>query len=404
MESVVVVGAGAAGVAVAEGLRRRGFAGSIAVVGQERARPYDRPPLSKQVLAGSWPPERATLLSDEREQGLGVAWHLGRRACSLQRERREVVLDDGESLGFDHLVIATGVMPRTLPAVDLTGVHVLRTLEDALAIRARLGTGARLAVIGGGFLGLETAATARALGAEVTVVEPLQHPLAQRLSHPVAARIVALHEQHGVRMMSGISVARLAADRDGPAFPFEESGAEPQAPRPVRAVHLTDGTILDVDLVLVAIGCRPAVDWLDDSGVMLDNGVVCDEYCSAGPGVWAAGDVARWLHPRLGRHVRLEHRMNANEQGLAVAKNILGAREPFAPIPFFWTDAYDVKVQVWGAIPDHADPILEPGDDIDADSFVVTFRDPDAGRLVGALGWNAMQWMPRYRAEIAATW
>ncbi len=402
---VVVVGAGAASVAVAEGLRRRGFAGSIAVVGEESIRPYDRPPLSKQILAGTWAPERAVLLSEAREQGLELEWHLGRRASGCDREQGAVLLDDGGSLRYDHLVIATGVTPRTIPSVDLSGVYVLRTLDDALALRARLERGTRLVVVGGGFLGLETAATARMLGAEVTVVEPLDAPLAQRLSAPVAARLVRLHEAHGVRVLRGVGVAALHAASPGPPFPFgEASGGEPGERRPVRTVQLTDGTVLDADLVLVAIGCRPAVEWLQGSGLILDDGVVCDERCSAGPGVWAAGDVARWLHPRLGRHVRLEHRMNANEQGQVVAKNILGGEEAFAPIPFFWTDQYDARVQVWGVIPHEAEPTVEPGLDLDSDSFVATFRDPGDQRVVGALGWNATRRLPGYRAQIAATW
>jgi 3-phenylpropionate/trans-cinnamate dioxygenase ferredoxin reductase component len=211
-----------------------------------------------------------------------------------------------------------------------------------------------------------------------------------------------VHRDHGVRVLTGVGVSAFHGARPDPAYPFLGSSGEPAEPAPVRAVELADGTSLDADVVLVAIGCAPCVDWLAGSGLELDDGVVCDEYCAAAPGVWAAGDVARWKHVALGRHVRLEHRMNAGEQGHAVAKNILGSPTPFSPVPFFWTDQYDVRIHVWGVVPEDATAQLSEGD-ADGDSFVVTFREP-GDRLVGVLGWNAAPRLRAYKQQIVETW
>lgn len=400
---VVVVGAGAAGLSVAAGLRRLGYRGPVTVVGEERHPPYDRPPLSKQVLAGAWPAERAYLMAGGRLEKLDVAWELAERAVGIDRKDRAVALSSGREIPYAQLVIATGVAPRTLPAPDLEGVHVLRTMDDAAALRERLAPGARLVVVGAGFLGLEVAATARRRGVAVTVVEPLQAPLADRLGELTARRLLRLHAENGVELATGLGVEAILGEHEPPPFPLEGAGGEPGGPEPVRRVRLSDGAIRDADAVLVAIGCQPQLDWLRGSGLELDDGIVCDGRCSAGEGVWAAGDVARWYHPRLQRHIRIEHRMNANEQGQAVAANIVGRGEDFAPVPFFWTDHYDVKVQVWGVIPAGAAAELVEGSE-DGDSFVVAFRERPGGRMVGALGWNAMRAMPRYRSEIAASW
>ncbi len=384
--SVVVVGAGAAGLAVAEVLRRREYPGVITIVGEEHDEPYDRPPLSKQVLRGDWEAEKIALLTAKRRDGLRASWLLGTRATALDVDRRVVTIDDGRELGYGAVVIATGVRPRTLPGADRAGIHVLRTLDHAVALRAAIGPSTRLVVVGAGFLGLEAAATARKLGAEVTVVEPLERPLASRLGAPVAERLLALHREHGVRVLTGTGVTAFHGD------PGERGH--------VREVELSDGARLAADAVLVAIGCAPAVDWLAGSGLDLDDGVVCDEHCRAAPGVWAAGDVASWHHPQVGR-VRLEHRMNANEQGRAVAANILGVPTAFCPVPFFWTDQYDVKVQVWGFVP--PDATVAPGyGTLEDDSFVVAFRASGSGELVGALGWNAAGRIAAYRDEISA--
>ena len=377
---VLVVGSGAAGVMSAQGLRRRGFEGEIALIGEEPAHSYDRPPLSKQVLSGAWAPERAVLLPGSRIDDLEVEFRHPLRAVRLDVEGRAVTTDDGAEHPYDELVIATGVRPRTLPSLGARA-HVLRTMEDAAGLRTALDGARHLAVVGGGFLGLEVASTARKLGIEVTVIEPLSEPLAGRLTIPVAERLLALHRANGVDLRTGVGVAGESGNR----------------------LSLTDGAELEADTVLVAIGCIPAVEWLEGSGLMIEDGVVCDEYCQAAPHVWAAGDVARWHHRGLERSLRVEHRMNANEQGATVAANILGAREPFAPIPFFWTDHYDVKVQVWGVLPPGVEPELAEGE-LDGERFVLTAADPGSGHVVGAIGWNSARSMVGYRAAIAENW
>jgi 3-phenylpropionate/trans-cinnamate dioxygenase ferredoxin reductase subunit len=377
---VLVVGSGAAGVMTAQGLRRRGFEGEIALIGEEPAHSYDRPPLSKQVLSGAWEPGKAVLMPAARIDDLGIDFRQPLRATGLDVEGRTVTTDDGGEHAYDELVIATGVRPRTLPSLG-ERAHVLRTMEDAAGLRAALDGARHLAIVGGGFLGLEVAATARKLGAEVTVIEPLAEPLAGRLTIPVAERLLALHRANGVDLRTGVGVNEMAGER----------------------LALSDGTALDTDAVLVAIGCEPAVEWLEGSGLAIEDGVLCDEYCQAAAHVWAAGDVARWHHRGLERSLRVEHRMNANEQGATVAANILGAGQAFTPIPFFWTDHYDVKIQVWGVLPPGIEPVLAEGE-LDGDRFVLTTSDPGSGHVVGAIGWNSARSMVAYRAVIAENW
>jgi 3-phenylpropionate/trans-cinnamate dioxygenase ferredoxin reductase subunit len=380
---VLIVGAGAAGIGGAAALRAGKFSGSIMLLGEEECAPYDRPPLSKQVLAGTWEPEKANLFSQMRLDALELEWRLGRRANSLDLAARRVTVNDGEEIPFDHLVLATGMRPRRLPGTDMAGVHVLRTLEDAIALKVAIVPAVELVIIGAGFLGLEVAATARQVGATVTVVEPVAEPLADRIGAEAASRLLALHRSQGVTILTGVSVTEIQNATKG-----EER---------VTGVQLHDGTVLPAQLVLVAIGCIPNTDFLEGSGLVIDDGVVCDEYCAAAPGVWAAGDVARWFHPVVGRHVRLEHRMNATEQANAVARNVLGHGEAFAPVPFFWTDHFDAKIQVAGFVPPGEEgEIVESSEN---GSFIQVFR--VANRLVGVLGWNSVKAMLPYRRELA---
>lgn len=383
---VVIVGASAAGMSVAGALRAGGFTGVIRIIGDETAIPYDRPPLTKQVLAGHWSPERAQLLSEPRLRALDLELHLGRRAVGLDVSERRIFTDDGVEHAYDALVVATGARPRSLPAGSLPGIHLLRTMDQALAFRDALVPSIRLVVVGGGFLGLEAAATARALGAEVTVVEPVTHPLASRLGRRAADRLIDLHERHGVEILAGVGVADWAG-----------------TPAGVSGVRLDDGRVLDAEVVLVAVGCTPCTDWLAGSGLRVADGLVCDEYCQAGPGVWAAGDVARWLHVGVGREIRLEHRTNAGEQGGAVARSILGERVPFDPVPFFWTDQYDVKIQVaglmseTGAADDTGNATDDTGNATD-DTFVEVFRSRELVSCV--LAWNAPRELVAHRRDL----
>jgi NADPH-dependent 2,4-dienoyl-CoA reductase/sulfur reductase-like enzyme len=357
---VLVVGASAAGLAAAETLRREGYDGEITLLGDESHPPYDRPPLSKQILAGQWEAERLALRAPEHLADLRLDLRLGAEATGLDPAAREVRLADGTSVGYDALVIATGVRPRRLPG---EGAHVLRTLGDALALRGDLGPGTRLVVVGAGFLGAEAAAVARGLGAEVTMLEPAPVPLAHAVGAEVGAVLAQAHLDHGVDLRTGVGVA--SAQRGG--------------------VRLASGEAVAADEVLVAIGAVPNTEWLEGSGLTIDNGVVCDEYCAAAPGVYAAGDVARWHNPLFETSMRIEHRTNAAEQGMAAARNLLrpDSAKPFAPVPYFWSDQYDMKIQAFGYLRGHEEiAVVEGG--YGEGRFLVAYRTGD--RVAGVLG------------------
>jgi 3-phenylpropionate/trans-cinnamate dioxygenase ferredoxin reductase subunit len=368
LDRVVVVGASAAGLTAAEALRREGFTGRLTIVGEERHAPYDRPPLSKQVLSGAWEPAKVALRREDALAGLDAEWLLGKSATGLDVEAGKVTLDDGQVLGYDGLVIATGVTPRALPqGHELAGVHLLRTLDDALALREGLLAARSVVVVGAGFLGAEAAAVAREMGLAVTLVDPLAAPMIRQLGPRLGALLAELHGRHGVDVRTGTGVTGL-------------NGVEGR----LTGVELDDGSTLAADLVLVAIGSVPAVGWLAGSGLSLGNGVDCDELCRAAPGVVAAGDVASWPHPELGR-VRVEHRMNATEQGTAAAKTLLGAGAEFRPVPYFWTDQYDVKIQAYGLPSQEAEFEVVAGDPADGRFAALYGVD---GRVTAALSWN----------------
>ncbi|MEU3645742.1 FAD-dependent oxidoreductase [Lentzea sp. NPDC034063] len=381
LERVVVVGASAAGVTTAETLRREGFTGRLTLVGDEKVLPYDRPPLSKQVLAGTWEPEKTVLRPDSAYVDHDIELKLGSAASGLDLARRTITLSNGEEIAYDGLVIATGTAPRTLPfGHDLAGVHVLRTIDDALALRGDLLRSSAVVVVGAGFLGTEAAASARRLGLDVTLVDLLPLPLVRQFGDRVASAIAELHLEQGVRLRTGTGVTALHGDIA------------------VSGVELTDGTVLRADVVLVAIGAAPATGWLDGSGVPVDDGVVCDATCRAVDGVYAAGDVARWFNPHFGGLMRVEHRMNATEQGMAVARALLGERTPFAPVPYFWTDQFDVKVQAYGVFPAGAEMSVVHGR-LDERKFVAHYV--VQGRVVGVLGWNMARQLRQDRQLIA---
>ncbi|WP_107122271.1 NAD(P)/FAD-dependent oxidoreductase [Streptomyces sp. DSM 15324] len=335
LDEIVVVGAGAAGATTAETLRRQGYEGRLTLVGGEPHLPYDRPPLSKQVLAGRWEPDRIRLRGPEVYDRLGIDLRLGTPVARLDPADRAVELADGGRLRADAVVIATGVRPRTLPGTEgVTGVHVLRTLDDALALREALGEGRRLVVAGAGLLGTEAAVAARGLGADVTLVGGDPVPLLDLLGPQAAGLVAAAHRDLGLRFRRG----RVSA----------VVGAGGMA----TGVLLSDGTHLPADVVLVATGSLPHTEWLAGSGVPVGDGVLCDDLGAARPGVWAAGDVANRPDPRTGRRRRWEHRTQATDQAVAVARNLLagaGAR-PAAPLPYFWTDQHDLRIQVFGEI------------------------------------------------------
>jgi len=385
---VVVVGGGLAGLRACEVLRQHGFEGNLALLGAERHLPYDRPPLSKQLLSGSWDAERCTLRASNELEALGLELHLGSAAARLDMATRSVALADGRVFEFDGLVIATGALPRTLPGTTgRPAVLTLRDLDDAVALRAVISRpGARLIVAGAGFIGLEVAATARGLGADVIVVEPLLVPLERAVGRLVGGVLGSMHRQHGVDL-------RLATTLEG-----VETGSDARSG--VRC-RLSDGTKAEADALLVAVGVTPATAWLEGSGLRVSSaGVGCDSSLTAAPGVVAAGDIASWPHPRTGETMRVEHRTNAAEQGEHAAKTLLAddaSRQGFAPVPYVWSDQYDRKIQVIGTPGPTDDPVVVDGS-LDELRFVVLFgRD---GRLTGALGCSRPRALMAYRPLI----
>jgi NADPH-dependent 2,4-dienoyl-CoA reductase/sulfur reductase-like enzyme len=367
VKRIAVVGASAAGLAAAETLRREGYDGTLTLVGDEPRAPYDRPPLSKQVLAAEWEPDRLALRPPADLAALDLDLRLGAAATGLELAERTVQLADGTELPYDGLIVATGVRPRRLPG---EGGHVLRTLDDALALRDRLGPGLRLVVVGAGFLGAEAAAVAWRLGARVTLLEPAPVPLAHAVGAEVGAMLTRAHVERGVDLRCGVAVSEVTGN----------------------GVRLADGEVIEADEVLVAVGSLPNTEWLEGSGLAVGDGVVCDEYCEVAwgsprpkaGGVYAAGDVARWHNPLFGTSMRIEHRTNAAEQGMAAARNLLrpDARKPFAPVPYFWSDQYEMKIQAYGYLRGHDEVAVVDGD-LAERRFVAAYRTGD--RVTGAL-------------------
>ena len=383
-QSIHIVGASLAGIRAAEALRRREFDGRIVLIGDEPHHPYDRPPLSKQVLAGEWEVDRLALTKPEKFEDLDLDLRLGVRATSFDLASRTLSTDTGDDI-VDGLVIATGARCRTLPGTEeMSGVHVLRSLDDALALRADLDAGPdRVVVVGAGFIGAEVAATCRGRGHAVTMVEPLPTPLGRVLGDDIGGVMAEVHVEHGVDLRTGVGVDRLEAD----------------AGRVARVV-LTDGTVLESDLVVIGIGVLPNTEWLEGSGLTLDNGVVCDATMLAAPGVTAAGDVARWPNQRFDELMRVEHWDNAIEQGVRAAERLLVDDDdavPFEPVPWFWSDQYDRKIQLAGRIRPGDDTHLATGS-LEERRFAQLFgRD---GRLVGVLGFNRPRHVMQYKTMI----
>ena len=378
---VLVVGAAASGLATVEALRRKGYAGEITVLGDEPHAPYDRPPLSKQVLKGAWEPSRTALRTPEMLAALNTEFVPDDAAIGLDPATRTVRTERGRKHQADAIVIATGMRARVLPGQrDLTGVHVLRTLDDALALRKDLLAATRLVVVGEGVLGAEIAATARSLGLDVTMTGPQSAPMALQLGSLVSEILAELHSEQGVRLRLGVGVVGLTGDHGR-----------------VTGVRLATDEVLPADAVVVAIGASPATEWLADSGLRLDNGVVCDARCRAAEGIYAVGDVARWHHEGLGRLIRLENRTNATEQAQVVAGAILGESAPYVPVPYFWTDQFDAKIQVHGMLPIDAEVDIVDGD-ITARRFVARYRSD--GVVTGVLGWNMPKQARQRRQEL----
>lgn len=383
---VVVVGASLAGLRACEALREEGFAGSIALVGAERHLPYDRPPLSKEILQGKWEPEKISLRREGLDD-LDLDVRLSTRATALDPAARRITLDDGEELPYDGLVIATGARVRRLEMAEgIEGVHYLRSLDDALRLRTGLEHAAlrgapRVAVIGAGFIGCEVAASCRARGLDVTVVEPLGVPMMRAVGRHLGGLAAMLHRDAGVDMRCSTTLAAIEGDGR------------------VERIRLGDGRTIAVDALVVGVGVVAETSWLDGSGLELEDGVVCDEKCSAAPGIVAAGDVARWKSLRRGGfRIRIEHWTHASAQGRAAALRLLrGADgvEPYDPVPYVWTDQFGVKLQMAGH-PSPDDELHLVEGDFDEYRFVALFA--REGRLTGVVGMRRPAVFMRYQA------
>jgi NADPH-dependent 2,4-dienoyl-CoA reductase/sulfur reductase-like enzyme len=364
LKNVVVVGAGVAGTRAAEALRQDGYDGDLTIVGAERHAPYHRPPLSKKLLTGRV--HRAGVdLAPQLDLDARVL--RGASALKLDMASRTVHLRDENrdlSVQFDGLVIASGAVPREWPGGSVPdGVLLLRTVEDCLAIRERLGSRPRVVVVGGGFIGAEVAASCRSLGLDVVLIEKTAGPLLAALGKELAACWAKLHGQHGVDLRVGVGVDS-----------FVGNGR-------VEAVRLTDGSQVPADLVIIGLGVTPATDWLAGSELRVDDGVLCDATGAAEGSirngtVVAAGDVARWWHPLYERHLRTEHWDDAGRQGAAAARTLLAGperAETYDEVPYFWSDQYDVKLQMLGIPTDY-------------DAVDIVEGNPDAWEFVAAYG------------------
>lgn len=391
-EHVLVIGAGLGGLRTVEQLRTAGHQGRISLVGAEPHAPYDRPPLSKQVLTGDWEPARTTLRDADALDELGVRTYFGTEAVALRhhggrddRGTLEVELADGATLHGDVVVVATGVVARTLPGQP-AHVHTLRTLDDALALRAALERIGSLLVVGGGFIGAEVASAALARGVAVTVLEAADTPAERALGPTLGVLAGRLMSEAGVDLRTGTSLARFV---DGQVNGY--------------GVELADGSVVSADAVVVGVGGVPQLGWLPSAGpdgatLDVSDGLACGPTGRVHglPGVWAVGDVARWDGHRT------EHWTNAGDQAAAVAHDVLGAPPPPPTVPYFWSDQFGLKIQLIGR-PDLADSVLPlHGDGLDGGAVRGTVAGYLAGdRLVAVVGFGAARYVARYRPLVA---
>jgi 3-phenylpropionate/trans-cinnamate dioxygenase ferredoxin reductase subunit len=382
-QTVVIAGAGLAGAKAAETLREEGFDGRIVLLGAERERPYERPPLSKEYLRGEAGHEKVFVHDEDFYDDHAIELRRGATVESVDTAGSAVVLADGERLDYDRLLLATGARPRrlTLPGSELDGVCELRTLADSDALRARLQGGGRVAIVGGGWIGCEVAASARGMGLDVTLVEPLELPLQRVLGPQLGAFYRDLHAEHGVRMMLGHGVAA-----------FEGDGV-------VSAVRTEDGTRVACDVALVGVGVTPRDEMADRSGIDVADGILVDEYLQTSkPGVYAAGDVARAYHPLLERSLRVEHWANALNQGPAAARNMLGAAVAYERLPYFFSDQYDVGMEYTGHVAECDDVVIR-GDLASREFIAFWLRE---GRVLAGMNVNVWDMTPDIQALIRA--
>jgi NADPH-dependent 2,4-dienoyl-CoA reductase/sulfur reductase-like enzyme len=373
------VGGGLAAARTAEQLRRSEYAGPITIVSDEDHLPYDRPPLSKEVLRSET--DDVTLKPAEFYEENAITVLLGKAARSVDTAAQMITLSDGSALAYDELVIATGLVPKRIPSFpNLEGIHVLRSFDESLALRQQAAAARHAVVVGAGFIGCEVAASLRGLGVDVVLVEPQPSPLASVLGDQIGSLVARLHRAEGVDVRCGVGVA-------------EVRGAVK-----VEKVVLADGTELDADLVVVGIGSHPATGWLEGSGIEVDNGVVCDAAGRASaPHVWAIGDVASWRNT-VGHQVRVEHWSNVADQARVLVPAMLGQDAPAAvSVPYFWSDQYDVKIQCLGE-PEATDTVHVVEDD---GRKFLAFYERD-GVVAGVVGGGMPGKVMKSRAKIAA--
>lgn len=369
MSKTLIIGGGQAGGRCAMTLRAKGYEGDIVLVGEEARPPYRRPPLSKTVLLGDNAVEDGYFrsLSDYVDNGIEV--QLERRITGVDAGARTARYEDGGNIDFDHLVFTTGATPRRLPVPgrDLDSVLLLRTAEDALAIKERLGEGRRIVIVGGGFIGLEVAASARRRGCEVTVLEAEARILTRSLPEPATDAVARVHQEQGVTIRTGVGIEA-----------FEGSGT-------VARVALTGGEAIDADAVVVGIGIVPETRLAEAAGAEVNDGIITDEHGGTSlENVYAAGDCACPFLPRYGRHIRLESFQNADQQGANVATTIAGQPAGYDPVPFVWSDQYDRVLQTAG-FPAEGDRHVQRGTVADGNLVLFSLRE---GRLVGVTGWG----------------
>ena len=375
---IVIVGGGLAAARTAEQLRRSEYPGAITIVSDEDHLPYDRPPLSKEVLRAEV--DDVTLKPAEFYEENDITVVLGNGARSVDTAAQSVKLADGSDLEYDELIIATGLVPKTIPSFpDLEGIRVLRSLEESIALREHAGTAERAVVVGAGFIGCEVAASLRGMGVNVVLVEPQPSPLASVLGEQVGALVARLHQAEGVDVRCNVGVAEVRGTGH------------------VEKVVLSDGTELDADIVVVGIGSKPATEWLEGSGIELNNGVVCDDVGRTGAShVWAIGDIASWRHP-VGHQVRVEHWSNIADQARVMVPAMLGKEiPPTVTVPYFWSDQYDVKIQCLGE--PEADDIVHVVED-DGRKFLA-FYERD-GVVAGVVGGGMPGKVMKVRTKIA---
>jgi len=385
LRRIVIVGASLAGLRAAEALRDRGFDGELTLIGDEPHRPYDRPPLSKQVLQGAWEPEQTFFRKKDGYDALALDMRLGVRAVSLDLRARRVALADGTFADYDRLIIATGARVRTLSAIaPRAGLLALRGLDDAIVLRRAMMDAPRVAIVGAGFIGLEVAASCRARGLPVTVIEALPVPLSPILGSTFGDMVAAMHRDHGVDLRTGVVVTDVLGESR------------------VAGVALSDGSRIDADVVVVGIGVTPNTEWLERSRLTIDNGIVCNGSGEAAPDVYAAGDVARVANRWHGDSPRIEHWTNAVEQAVHAAENALAgpaASTSFSSVPYFWSDQYDRRIQFIGGGPPHDEIVIVDGSLADR-RLTALYRRGD--RLVACLALNQPRALIKYRKLLAA--